>query len=182
MPRIVDIFQTYLREVRTNDLNGSAGLFRLKEELTRRVNLTVAPHQVTRCCSRKSWFSDGTDVTLWPATTRWTRMQLPNSGERRWIRKTRQRPRKEAAANELSGTMALQWAAMVEDGSRNFATRQELRRAGALAGGNRQPARLQPSARSISTTIPASAPSSTRRWCPTNACRCWKSSSTAWCG
>ncbi len=47
MPRVSDIFQTYLRELRTNDLNGSAGLFRLKEELTRRVNVAVAPQQVT---------------------------------------------------------------------------------------------------------------------------------------
>ena len=47
MPRVSDIFQTYLRELRSNDLNGSAGLFRLKEELTRRVNLAVAPQQVT---------------------------------------------------------------------------------------------------------------------------------------
>jgi len=46
MPRVTDIFQTYLRELRSGDLNGSAGLFRLKEELTRRVNLAVAPNQV----------------------------------------------------------------------------------------------------------------------------------------
>jgi flagellar FliL protein len=43
MPRVTDIFQTYLRELRASDLVGSAGLFRLKEELTRRVNLAVAP-------------------------------------------------------------------------------------------------------------------------------------------
>ena len=47
IPRMVDIFQTYLREVRPSDLNGSAGMFRLKEELTRRVNSTIAPHQVS---------------------------------------------------------------------------------------------------------------------------------------
>ena len=47
IPRMVDIFQTYLREVRPSDLNGSAGMFRLKEELTRRVNATIAPHQVS---------------------------------------------------------------------------------------------------------------------------------------
>jgi len=47
MPRVSDIFQTYLRELRSGDLNGSGGLFRLKEELTRRVNLAVAPQQVT---------------------------------------------------------------------------------------------------------------------------------------
>ena len=43
MPRVTDIFQTYLRELRPSDLNGSAGLFRLKEELTKRVSAAVAP-------------------------------------------------------------------------------------------------------------------------------------------
>jgi flagellar protein FliL len=47
MPRVTDIFQTYLRELRPVDLNGSAGLFRLKEELTRRVNVAVAPVKVS---------------------------------------------------------------------------------------------------------------------------------------
>jgi flagellar FliL protein len=47
MPRVTDIFQTYLRELRPSDLNGSAGLFRLKEELTRRVNAAVSPNQVS---------------------------------------------------------------------------------------------------------------------------------------
>jgi flagellar FliL protein len=46
MPRVTDIFQTYLRELRPSDLSGSAGMFRLKEELTRRVNAAVAPTQV----------------------------------------------------------------------------------------------------------------------------------------
>jgi flagellar FliL protein len=46
LPRVTDIFQTYLRELRPADLNGSAGLFRLKEELTRRVNVAVAPNAV----------------------------------------------------------------------------------------------------------------------------------------
>lgn len=46
MPRVMDTFQTYLRELRPADLNGSAGMFRLKEELTRRVNLAVAPNNV----------------------------------------------------------------------------------------------------------------------------------------
>jgi flagellar FliL protein len=47
MPRVTDIFQTYMRELRPADLNGSAGLFRLKEELTRRVNNAVAPIKVS---------------------------------------------------------------------------------------------------------------------------------------
>jgi flagellar FliL protein len=47
MPRVMDAFQTYLRELRPTDLDGSAGLYRLKEELTRRVNAAVAPNRVT---------------------------------------------------------------------------------------------------------------------------------------
>jgi len=46
LPRVMDIFQTYLRELRPADLNGSAGMFRLKEELTRRVNAAISPKQV----------------------------------------------------------------------------------------------------------------------------------------
>jgi len=46
MPRIMDTFQTYLRELRPTDLDGSAGLYRLKEELTRRVNVAIAPNKV----------------------------------------------------------------------------------------------------------------------------------------
>ena len=47
LPRVTDIFQTYLRELRPSDLGGSAGLFRLKEDLTRRVNAAVSPNQVS---------------------------------------------------------------------------------------------------------------------------------------
>jgi flagellar FliL protein len=47
MPRVMDAFQTYLRELRPTDLDGSAGLYRLKEELTRRVNAVVAPNRIT---------------------------------------------------------------------------------------------------------------------------------------
>jgi flagellar FliL protein len=46
MPRVMDAFQTYLRELRPTDLDGSAGLYRLKEELTRRVNASIAPHRI----------------------------------------------------------------------------------------------------------------------------------------
>lgn len=46
MPRVMDAFQTYLRELRASDLDGSAGLYRLKEELTRRVNLAIAPAKI----------------------------------------------------------------------------------------------------------------------------------------
>ena len=46
LPRVLDAFQTYLRELRPTDLDGSAGLYRLKEELTRRVNASIAPSRV----------------------------------------------------------------------------------------------------------------------------------------
>jgi flagellar protein FliL len=46
MPRVMDAFQTYLRELRPSDLDGSAGLYRLKEELTRRVNIAIAPNKI----------------------------------------------------------------------------------------------------------------------------------------
>lgn len=46
MPRVIDSFQTYLRELRPSDLDGSAGLYRMKEELTRRVNVAIAPGKI----------------------------------------------------------------------------------------------------------------------------------------
>lgn len=47
LPRVIDLFQVYLREMRTSDLEGSAGIYRLKEELLRRVNLEIKPHKVS---------------------------------------------------------------------------------------------------------------------------------------
>jgi len=46
MPKIVDAFQVYLRELRKSDLEGSAGIYRLKEELRRRINVAIFPDQV----------------------------------------------------------------------------------------------------------------------------------------
>ena len=46
MAKVVDAFQVYLRELRKSDLEGSAGIYRLKEELRRRVNVAVFPAQV----------------------------------------------------------------------------------------------------------------------------------------
>jgi len=46
MPRVVDQFQGYLRELRIDDLKGSAGVIRLKEELLRRINVAAAPYHV----------------------------------------------------------------------------------------------------------------------------------------
>lgn len=46
LPRIMDMFQVYLRELRATDLEGSAGLHRLKEELVRRVNMAIHPAEI----------------------------------------------------------------------------------------------------------------------------------------
>lgn len=46
LPRVIDDFQIYLRELRLEDLNGSAGMFRLKEELLSRVNTSLYPTEV----------------------------------------------------------------------------------------------------------------------------------------
>lgn len=46
LPRVVDNFQVYLRELRVEDLRGSAGVQRLREELLMRVNAAVHPIKV----------------------------------------------------------------------------------------------------------------------------------------
>ena len=46
MPRIVDNFQVYLRELRMEDLKGSGGMYRVREELLARVNTAIAPSKV----------------------------------------------------------------------------------------------------------------------------------------
>jgi flagellar protein FliL len=47
IPRLQDLFTTYLREVRPEELRGSAGTYRLREELMARAGLTAPPAQVT---------------------------------------------------------------------------------------------------------------------------------------
>ncbi|GJD78844.1 flagellar basal body-associated protein FliL [Methylobacterium gregans] len=46
MPRVEDTLQVYMRELRPSDLSGSIGLYRLREELLRRVNVAVYPAKV----------------------------------------------------------------------------------------------------------------------------------------
>lgn len=45
-PRLNDMFQTFLRELRPEDLSGSEGSYQLREEIQRRVNLVIAPAKV----------------------------------------------------------------------------------------------------------------------------------------
>ena len=46
MPKILDMFQTYIREMRPEELRGSSGTYRLREELVARAQLAAAPARV----------------------------------------------------------------------------------------------------------------------------------------
>lgn len=46
LPRLQDMFQTFLRELRPEDLSGSQGSYQLRMEILRRVNLVIAPSRV----------------------------------------------------------------------------------------------------------------------------------------
>ncbi|MGC1302288.1 MAG: flagellar basal body-associated FliL family protein [Caulobacteraceae bacterium] len=45
-PRLNDMFQSFLRELRPDDLSGSQGSYQLRQEIQRRVNLVIAPAKV----------------------------------------------------------------------------------------------------------------------------------------
>lgn len=45
LPRLQDMFQTFLRELRPEDLSGSQGSYQLRMEILRRVNLVMAPNK-----------------------------------------------------------------------------------------------------------------------------------------
>ncbi len=46
LPRIEDQLQVFTRELRSADLEGSAGVYRLKEELLKRVNIAIHPAKI----------------------------------------------------------------------------------------------------------------------------------------
>jgi flagellar FliL protein len=46
IPRLQDMFQTFLRELRPEDLQGSQGSYQLRMEIQRRVNMVIAPSKV----------------------------------------------------------------------------------------------------------------------------------------
>ncbi len=47
MPRLLDLFQVYLREMRPEEMRGSIGTQRLREELILRANLAAPPARIT---------------------------------------------------------------------------------------------------------------------------------------
>jgi flagellar protein FliL len=46
MPQLQDLFQTYLREQRPEDLEGAIGTYRLREELIARADVAAAPAKI----------------------------------------------------------------------------------------------------------------------------------------
>ena len=46
MPRIQDLFQTYLRDMRPEELRGSEGSYRLREELISRATIAASPAHI----------------------------------------------------------------------------------------------------------------------------------------
>ena len=58
MPVVIDQMTTFLRELREDDLYGSAGNHRLKLELLRRVNLAIAPNEVNQVLILRFLISD----------------------------------------------------------------------------------------------------------------------------
>ena len=46
MPRVLDLFQTYLREMRPDELRGTAGTYRQREELVARSSIAAQPAHV----------------------------------------------------------------------------------------------------------------------------------------
>jgi flagellar FliL protein len=46
MPRLLSLFQTYMRDMRPEELKGAAGMYRLREELIARANVALTPAHV----------------------------------------------------------------------------------------------------------------------------------------
>lgn len=53
LPVLQDHFNTYLRDLRASDLSGSAGMYRLREELLARANKSLAPVKVNNILFRE---------------------------------------------------------------------------------------------------------------------------------
>jgi flagellar FliL protein len=45
-PKVMDVFQTYLKELKKSDLDGSFGIYKIKDEMMMRINVILAPTQI----------------------------------------------------------------------------------------------------------------------------------------
>ena len=46
LPRVMDSFQVFIRDLRVNELEGSMGIYRVREELLRRINAAISPIKI----------------------------------------------------------------------------------------------------------------------------------------
>ena len=104
-----------MRELRPTDLDGSAGLYRLKEELTRRVNAASRPTASPPFCSRKSSSSDDltdgarTNIDQDALAAEWGVAMEKETAAPAPAADT-------AAAVSAADEAAAQWAAMADEG------------------------------------------------------------------
>src|SRR5262249_29147138 len=80
MPRLQDLFLTYMREMRPQELRGSAGTYRLREGLIARANLAAAPARVT-------------DVLVTQMLIQWATRPNSPAATRIWLRRGVRKPR-----------------------------------------------------------------------------------------
>src|SRR5258707_3051308 len=73
-----------------------------------------------RCCSRKSSFSDGADLKIMAGNDPVDQDAIAAQWEASLDSEDPAAAAEDASSNELTESMSLQWAAMVEDGSRDF--------------------------------------------------------------
>ena len=81
MPRLQDMMQTYLREMRPEELRGSAGTYRLREELLARANVAVAPAKISDVLFTQMLSNERTDARR--TIRRRTRRRLGRGDRRR---------------------------------------------------------------------------------------------------
>ena len=143
LPRVTDLFQTYLRELRPSRSQrlGRTVSPQGRADQARQYGGGAATGERGAVQGNRRPVTGRISASWLVTRTRWTRTPLPPNGKRRWIPRIPAEAAEAAAANELSESMALQWAAMVEDGSRDFGNKNR-RRAGSVAGRNRQSARF----------------------------------------
>ena len=176
-PRLNDMFQTFLRELRPEDLSGSQGTYQLRMELA----ATGEPGDRAGQDQRRA--DPGNADPMIAAFAQDFPVQCPNrcfetdplSDVTNQIDDDAA-PQPPQAATEVAARWEDDWVASPDEQSASGSGERILNQdeIDSLLGFDLSD--------DDTATTPASAPSSIRRWSPTNACRCWRSCSTAWCG
>ena len=129
LPRVEDAFQVFVRELRASDLEGSAGVYRLREELLRRVNIAVYPAKVDAVLFKEIDGSVEADAVADDRRSRTSgRPRSPSRASATQARRRQRRRRRELArrrmgralaeqgASASATDMAAEWATMIDEG------------------------------------------------------------------